>query len=185
MTTAAVALGGNTGDPDRAFAAAVAALRRTPGVTVAGVSGLYRSAAWGVTDQPDFLNGVVLLECEGDAARLLRRLHELEREAGRERSTGERWGPRPLDLDLLWFGEEVSDSAALRLPHPGIEERAFVLRFLADVAAQWRHPVSGRTPRQMLGRLRRRGGASGCRRVPGRQVATPEPPAGGGGGGEA
>jgi 2-amino-4-hydroxy-6-hydroxymethyldihydropteridine diphosphokinase len=174
LTPAAVALGGNTGRVERAFAAAVAGLRRTSGVRVVDVSGLYRSEPWGVTDQPDYLNGVVLLECEGDAASLLRRLHELEDEAGRERRPGERWGPRPLDLDLLWFGDEIRTTENLELPHPRLAERAFVLRPLVEVAAGWRHPVHGRTARQLLGRLRRRGADRGCRRIPGARLDGPE-----------
>jgi 2-amino-4-hydroxy-6-hydroxymethyldihydropteridine diphosphokinase len=152
-----VGLGANVGDAAATLAWAVDALAGLPGVRVAGVSPLYATAPWGVTDQPDFHNAVVALdvpagEAPADGAvALLGQLKELERLAGRRRRR--RWGPRELDLDLLVFGrhrvdverppetrsndaEQDPEKAARRLqvPHRDAGERLFVLAPLADLA---------------------------------------------------
>jgi len=160
---AAVGFGGNVGRPDLAFARALAGLEARPGVRVVAVSSLWRSAPWGRTDQPDFLNGAALVESSGSARELLAALHEEERRAGRVRA--EKWGPRPLDLDLLAAGDLVSDDPGLTLPHPGIAERSFVLEPLAEIAPGWRHPRTGASAREMLRRLRREGRAGACERI--------------------
>lgn len=151
-------LGANVGDPARTLAAAVAALDELPRTTVRGVSRLYATAPWGVTDQPEFRNAVVAIDVDIGAADptvaaldLLGRLKVLERQAGRRRRR--RWGPRELDLDLLVFGRQRIDvdrpkearsidadvdpaKAAKRLevPHRDLGERLFVLAPLADLA---------------------------------------------------
>ena len=152
-----VGLGANLGDARSTLGWAVAALAGLPGVTVRGVSPLYATTPWGVTDQPDFHNAVVALDVTGPpdptaaALALLARLKALEREAGRR--PGTRWGPRELDLDLLVFGrhridversaETRSNDAAtdptkaarrLQVPHRDAGERLFVLAPLADLA---------------------------------------------------
>jgi 2-amino-4-hydroxy-6-hydroxymethyldihydropteridine diphosphokinase len=152
-----VGLGANVGDAPATLAWAVDALSDLPGVRVAGVSPLYVTAPWGVTDQPDFHNAVVALDVPAGpdpaagAVALLGQLKMLERLAGRRRRR--RWGPRELDLDLLVFGrhrvdverppearsndeDRDPDKAARRLevPHRAAGERLFVLAPLADLA---------------------------------------------------
>jgi 2-amino-4-hydroxy-6-hydroxymethyldihydropteridine diphosphokinase len=152
-----VGLGANLGDARATLERAVAALAGLPRVTLRGVSPLYATAPWGVTEQPDFHNAVVALEVTGPrdptaaALGFLARLKALEREAGRR--PGTRWGPRELDLDLLVFGRNRIDverssearsndadtdppKAARRLevPHRDAGERLFVLAPLADLA---------------------------------------------------
>ena len=99
-------------------------------------SRLYRTPAWGRTEQPDFINAVVLVETAVPARELLDALLAIERDFGRVRVDGERWGPRTLDLDLLRFGDAVIDEPGLRVPHPHRHERAFALLPLVEIAPQ-------------------------------------------------
>ena len=103
----------------------MAGLSAHPEVTVDAVSSLWRTAAVGGPEQPDYLNAVVLVDTDLDARALLALAHELEDAAGRVREV--RWGPRTLDVDLLAVGDERSDDPELTLPHPRAHERSFVL----------------------------------------------------------
>lgn len=152
-------LGANLGDAPGTLAWAITELDRTPGLAVAGVSRLYRTAPWGVTDQPPFHNSDAAVDVTVDAAidaetaalELLAHLKAIEREAGRR--PGRRWGPRELDIDLLLYGRarivaERPDAARsldaaqdpskaarlLEVPHRDLGERLFVLAPLADLA---------------------------------------------------
>jgi 2-amino-4-hydroxy-6-hydroxymethyldihydropteridine diphosphokinase len=145
---AAIALGGNIGDVAGAFAAALLHLARTPGVAVFGVSSVWRTPAWGRTDQPDFLNAAVLVETSLPAEHLLALCHAIERAAGRERR--EIWGPRTLDLDLVFYGDMRCDRPDLTLPHPRAAERAFVLVPLAEIAPDVR--LGGTPVRELAAR---------------------------------
>jgi 2-amino-4-hydroxy-6-hydroxymethyldihydropteridine diphosphokinase len=127
VTIAYVGLGANLGDREGTILAAVTEL---PGVVA--VSPLRETDPVGVTDQPQFLNGVVALETELAPRELLDLLLAVERRLGRERR--ERWGPRTIDLDLLLYGDEVIDEDGLTVPHPRLSERRFVLEPLADLA---------------------------------------------------
>lgn len=134
MTLAAVGLGANLGDAAATLYDAVAALARLPGSTLLRASHLYRTPAWGRTDQPDFINAVALVETGLAARDLLDALLAIERSFGRVRLDGERWGPRTLDLDLLLYGRASIESHELTVPHPRMRERAFVLVPLAEIA---------------------------------------------------
>ena len=140
MTLAAVGLGANLGDAAATLRDAVAALARLPASTLLRTSRLYRTPAWGRTDQPDFINAVALVETDLAARDLLDALFSIERSFGRVRIDGERWGPRTLDLDLLLFGDALIDEPGLRVPHPHLHERAFVLLPLAEIAPELRIP---------------------------------------------
>ncbi len=132
MTAAFIGLGSNLNDPPRQLQRAVTALGALPDSTVARVSSVYASAPVGPTDQPDYLNAVLLLETALPPAALLRALQDIEDAQGRER--GERWGPRTLDLDLLLYGDLVLRDADLTLPHPHMHERDFVLYPLREIS---------------------------------------------------
>ena len=127
MTLAAVGVGANLGDVARSVRDAIDALGQLPGTRLVQASRLYRTPAWGVTAQPDFINAVALLDTGLSARALLEALLDIERVHGRVRVDGERWGPRTLDLDLLLYGDAVIDEAGLRVPHPHLHERAFAL----------------------------------------------------------
>lgn len=166
--SAAVAMGGNEGDVEAAFAAALGRLDADPSVRVEAVSSLWRTAPWGVPDQPDFLNAVALLCSRYDAPELLARLREEEEAAGRKRTV--RWGPRPLDLDLLWFDSEIRHDARLALPHPHLAERSFVMEPALEVAPAWTHPQTGQTLRALRDRLAAAGEWTRCEKVEGARL---------------
>ena len=136
-----VGLGANLGDRAAALRTAVAALGRLPGTTVTAASPVYASEAHrlsGQPPQPPFLNAVARLQTTLPPADLLAALHALEAAAGRTRTT--RWAARPLDLDLLVYGDAQIDRPGLIVPHPRLAERRFVLAPLADLAPDLRVP---------------------------------------------
>ena len=138
-----VGLGGNVGDVAAAFASAVAQLDALPRTQLLRVSRSYRTPAWGLAAQPDFLNAVALLETDSPARELLEALFAIERAHGRDRGTESRWGPRTLDLDLLLYGDSVIDEPGLHVPHPYLHERAFALRPMLDIAPDVAIPGHG------------------------------------------
>lgn len=142
--TAWIGLGGNVGDVAAAFASALHRLGESPGVNAVACSRRYRTPAWGVTDQADFINAVAELHTALTPHELLALLQRLEREHGRDRATEQRWGPRTLDLDLLAVDGVMLDTPELQLPHPRLAERAFVLVPWAELAPDLKLPGLGR-----------------------------------------
>jgi len=142
---ACIGLGGNLGDVASTIELALAALGALPDTRVLRRSRLYRTPAWGMTAQPDFINSAAVLSTKLSADVLLAELLRIEREAGRNRGVDQqRWGPRSLDLDLLLYGDAVIAHPGLRVPHPHLHERAFVLVPLAEIAPDAHVPGSGR-----------------------------------------
>ena len=136
MTIAYVGLGSNLGDRD-------AVIRKAADqIGARRLSNVVETEPWGVVDQPPFLNAVAEVETTLDARAFLDRLLAVERSLGRER-TGERWGPRKIDLDLLLFGDVQLDEPGLRVPHPFLHERRFVLEPLAELAPDVEVPGRG------------------------------------------
>jgi 2-amino-4-hydroxy-6-hydroxymethyldihydropteridine diphosphokinase len=133
VTRAYVGLGANLGDRERTLRAAVEALDAEEGIEVVAVSTLRATEPVGVGEQPLFLNGVVAVDTTLPARELLDRLLALEQRFGRVRVPGEH-APRTLDLDLLLYGDEAIDRPGLRVPHPRLHERRFVLEPLAELA---------------------------------------------------
>ena len=131
--TAYIGLGSNLDDPAAQVASAIAALAALPDSRLRATSSLYRNPPMGPQDQPDYVNAVVALETRLAARALLEAMQAIERAQGRDRS-GQRWGPRTIDLDLLIYGDAEIDEDHLKVPHPGIGERAFVLVPLAEIA---------------------------------------------------
>lgn len=148
-----IALGANlpspAGPPADTLRAALAALENA-GVHVRGASKFFVSAAWPDPRDPAFINAVASVETTFAPDALLAILHKIEKDFGRRR--GERNAPRTLDLDLLDYNGLVEEGPP-QLPHPRMAERGFVLIPLADIAPDWRHPVSGRTVRSLIAEL--------------------------------
>ena len=141
-----VGLGANLGDAVATVQAAFGALDALPGTRVLRASRLYRTPAWGKTDQPAFVNAAAVLETELDARTLLDAMLSIERDFGRDRATdgSDRWGARTLDLDLLLYGTDAIDEPGLRVPHPHLHERAFALVPLIEIAPDLVIPGHGR-----------------------------------------
>jgi 2-amino-4-hydroxy-6-hydroxymethyldihydropteridine diphosphokinase len=148
-----IALGANLGDRRANIRGAVKAL--APRVRVLAESRTFETKAWGVEEQPDFLNMAVKAETQLSPQALLTHLKKLENKLGREPTF--RWGPRLIDMDILFYDDLVLDLPGLAIPHPGLPERAFVLAPLADIAPEFVHPVLGRTVRELLGAVDRSG----------------------------
>ena len=129
-----IGLGSNLGDREARLRRAVELLGQLEGIEVVALSTLRETEPWGPVEQPPYLNGVVALETELGPRALLGALLEVERQLGRVRVAGERWGPRTVDLDLLLHGEEIVAEPGLHVPHPRLHERRFVLEPLAELA---------------------------------------------------
>lgn len=175
MAAIAVALGANLPSRHSSVAntltSALALIAESRGFSVIRTSRWFRSPAFPPGSGPDFVNGATLIESELEPDQILGVLHEIEERLGRERNR--RWAPRVCDLDLLFHADlilpdrrtvedwieidrgkaQVVAPPRLILPHPRLHERAFVLVPLMDVAPEWRHPVIGRTIREMTARL--------------------------------
>jgi len=150
-STVYVGLGSNEGDREAQLVSALDALARIDAVAVLRCSSLFESAPVG-PPQPRYLNAVVELECTLPAQRLLCILQQIEKDLGRlPRET--RWGPRPIDLDiLLWEGEIVADPH-LQVPHLELHKRRFALEPLVELAPEVDHPVLGLSVAQLLAQL--------------------------------
>lgn len=156
MPVAYIGLGSNLADPRAQVERALLCLARMPQSRMLRSSRLYRSAPWGVLDQPEFVNAAAAVETDLPAQALMQALLAIERDAGRDRR-GDRWGPRILDLDLLLYGTLMLEQPGLQVPHPHLHERAFVLVPLAEIAPDL--DVPGRGP---ISALLERVDTSGC-----------------------
>lgn len=143
----AIALGSNLGDSRAILDSSLKILDQTPGISLELQSSWYCTEPVG-PPQPDYLNGCALLKVEMNPPELLETLLAIEAKFGRVRQ--ERWGPRILDLDLLWFDDLILETPKLTLPHPCLRERAFVLVPLAEIAPNWIDPISGKAIAQLV-----------------------------------
>ncbi len=141
--TAFIGLGSNLATPSQQINGARSAIAATAGIQELAFSSLYQSAPMGPKDQPDYVNAVMAIATELTPTALLHCLQGIENEHGRVR-TGERWGPRTLDLDLLLYGDQQIHLPDLIVPHIGIADREFVLYPLYEIASDLNVPGKGR-----------------------------------------
>jgi 2-amino-4-hydroxy-6-hydroxymethyldihydropteridine diphosphokinase len=146
-------LGGRFGSSEAAVEAAIGQIAEA-GFQILARSSLWRSASWPDPALPDYINALAIVETSLGPAETLEHLHAIEAEFGRQRAAANvaRNAPRALDLDLIAHGRAVIDQPGLVLPHPRAAERLFVMGPLAEIAPDWRHPVSGETARALAAR---------------------------------
>ena len=154
---AIIALGGNLGDVRASFIGARGMLAAQQDISLLASSRLYHSPPMGPQDQPDYLNAVIVIATSLSARQLLGRMQDIESHFGRTRD-GLRWGERTLDLDLIAYDNMQMQSDELTLPHPGMQDRLFVLQPMHDICPEWLHPVTGKSVTHLLQDLIQAGG---------------------------
>jgi 2-amino-4-hydroxy-6-hydroxymethyldihydropteridine diphosphokinase len=137
MNTAYLLIGGNMGDTKQNLEKACSLINDQCG-HVSKLSSLYKTAAWGNTEQPDFLNQALEIKTLLNARQLIRRILKIEKQMGRIRK--EKYGPRIIDIDILLYNEETHEMPFLKVPHPELHNRRFALTPLAEIAPTVLHP---------------------------------------------
>jgi 2-amino-4-hydroxy-6-hydroxymethyldihydropteridine diphosphokinase len=154
MSTVYISLGSNLGDREGNCIRAIELLGKK-GIPVTKKSSVCETAPWGVTDQPLFLNMAIEITTGLNPHELLTILKDIETEIGRE--TSPRWGPRTIDLDILLFGDLIVEEDTLRIPHPLMHKRGFVLKPLSEIAPDATHPILQQRVHDLLRQFARKG----------------------------
>lgn len=149
-----LAVGSNLGDKNAYIENGIEELRQSKEIKDVRVSELLVTKPYGGVEQDDFVNGAIALKTMLSPQELLERLHEIEQHANRERII--HWGPRTLDLDIIFYDKLVYEDEDLIIPHIDMQNRDFVLKPLAELCPNYRHPVFGKTVSQLLGELKER-----------------------------
>jgi 2-amino-4-hydroxy-6-hydroxymethyldihydropteridine diphosphokinase len=142
-----ILLGGNLGDPKKKLQEARDLLNIRMG-HILKESSIYQSEAWGIEDQPLFLNQVLVYQTSKNAEECLNICQEIENDLGRIRK--EKWGARMIDIDILYFNSEIINTPSLKIPHPYIQDRRFTLQPLCEIANSYNHPKFNLTNKQLL-----------------------------------
>jgi len=157
-TTAFIAFGGNIGDVQSNFCSARRAIAQLSNTIVSKFSLLYRTPPMGPAGQPDYYNAVIAITTTLSPILLLARLQHIETQHHRVRA--EHWGSRTLDLDIIAIAKQIITTDRLRIPHPHMQDRQFVLRPLCDIAPDWQHPELNQSAAQLLKTLLESGEAT-------------------------
>lgn len=147
MNKSYLLIGGNEGDRFARLAEARENIEKT-GCRIMRSSALYETAAWGKTDQADFINQALAVETPLEAQALMNALLQIEQRMGRTRR--EKWASRIIDIDILFFNDAITDTPQLSIPHPEIQNRRFALAPLEEIAPDYIHPVLGLSIRELL-----------------------------------
>ena len=142
MNKAILLIGGNLGNRTGHLKQAVEQINKLVG-KVDNISALYETAAWGVTEQPDYLNQGLVVSTDMDAITLLHTVLEIERNIGRIRQ--QKWGARVIDIDIIFYNNDIINLPELKIPHPQLQFRQFVLTPLQEIIPEWQHPVLHKT----------------------------------------
>jgi 2-amino-4-hydroxy-6-hydroxymethyldihydropteridine diphosphokinase len=147
MNTAYIGIGSNLGDRENNCKSAIKLLIKN-GVRVTKLSSMIETEPWGVKDQPKFINMAIEIETGLNPEELLKALKKIENEMGRQATI--RWGPRVIDLDILLYDDLLIKTPQLIIPHPGIKERDFVLKPLAEITPDKKHPALKKSIKELL-----------------------------------
>ena len=147
MTTVYLLIGSNLGNREHNLRSASLEIGRLLGPIITA-SSVYKTAAWGNTDQPEFYNQVVISTTERSPTEALHFIHKIERQLGRERK--EKWDSRTIDIDILFWGNQIITTPTLTIPHPGIPQRRFTLIPLLEIAPDFIHPVLSKSVHELL-----------------------------------
>ncbi|NSL87762.1 2-amino-4-hydroxy-6-hydroxymethyldihydropteridine diphosphokinase [Chitinophaga solisilvae] len=146
MNTAILLIGGNLGDRTGNLQKAVQLIAADAGA-VQKISALYQTAPWGAVDQPDYLNQAIMIHTSLDALTLLHTLLDIERRIGRIRQ--EKWGARVIDIDMIFYNDDIISLPDLKIPHPRMQLRQFVLTPLLEIIPDYIHPVLHKSIREL------------------------------------
>lgn len=144
-----LALGGNKGNVNEMFKKAIELIKTNIGL-VSKSSSLYKTAAWGVTNQPDFINQVIVVETALTPLMLLNVCMQIEKELGRIRTSENRWKERVIDIDVLFYNNELILTPNLEIPHPQLENRKFILIPLVEILPNFIHPKLKKSIKSIL-----------------------------------
>jgi len=146
-----LSIGSNLGDREANIQKAISLLNLHSKIKVLQVSSIIETKPYGYIDQPDFLNGAILIETELSPSKLLTELQKIERKLKRKQKI--RWGPRTIDLDILFYDDLVIEKDGLKIPHPELHKRIFVLQPLSELAKDFVHPILQESIASLLGKL--------------------------------
>lgn len=153
MTLVYLSLGSNSGDRVKLIEQAISFINLSENLDLVRTSALYETEPWGVKDQNWFLNVVVEIKTSLPAQDLLLKLQNIEKTLGRNRQVERRWGERTMDIDIIFYGKEKIETEILTIPHPRMQERAFVLVPFLELIPDFVHPILGKTISELYDEL--------------------------------